>query len=75
MSDGFTLTRDELRELSGLTNKGAIARWLTRQGYPYEPGAADGWPRVLRSFVQVKLGGIIAPPTREPRLHLVTSRK
>lgn len=65
------LTADELRELTGLQRKSAISRWLSLHSYPHEIGA-DGWPRVLRSFVQAKLGA----PTqslREPKLRLVHS--
>lgn len=65
------LTISELRELTGLKRPSAVARWLTLHDYPHEIGA-DGWPRVLHSFVQAKLGA----PTqsqREPKLRLVHS--
>lgn len=61
------LSQAELRELTGLQKPSAIVRWLLARAYPHEIGA-DGWPRVLRAFVQAKLG---APTPREPRLRLV----
>ena len=65
------LTPDELRDLTGRPRKREIRRWLEAHHYPHEVGD-DGWPKVLRSFVQVKLGGI--PEKQEPRLRLATSR-
>lgn len=65
------LTRDDLRELTGRKRKKEICAWLVGRRYPHEIGD-DGWPKVLRSFVQAKLGGKADPS--EPRLHLETSR-
>ena len=48
------LTRDELAELSGCKRRGNTVRWLVKSGYKYEI-AADGWPRILREAVDVRL--------------------
>ena len=62
------LTEPELRELTDLQRPDAIRRWLTRQGYVYEV-SATGWPKVLRSLVESRLGGQ-TEKVKRPRLHL-----
>jgi hypothetical protein len=65
------LTELELRELTRLQRPSAIARWLREHGYPFDL-AADGWPRVLRAYVEQRLSGDTAPTKkREPALRLV----
>jgi hypothetical protein len=61
------LTRTELIDLAGTTRPKVIARWLRRVGIGYIVGV-DGWPRVMRTVVEVKLGA--HQPTAEPRLRL-----
>ncbi|MFA9439452.1 DUF4224 domain-containing protein [Uliginosibacterium sp. sgz301328] len=63
------LTKEELQEMTDLQRPDAIRRWLTENGYAYEV-SARGWPKVLRSLVESRLGGIRKEPKR-PRLHLV----
>jgi hypothetical protein len=61
------LTRAELIELAGTTRPKVIARWLARLGIGYIVGV-DGWPRVMRSVVEGKMGA--TQQTAEPRLRL-----
>lgn len=61
------LTRENLIELTGRERPTAIARWLTREGFPFVVGM-DGWPRVLVSVVEARMGASVQPK-REPRLH------
>ncbi len=60
------LTRNELFELSGYKRARAQVRWLTNNGYPFEIGA-DGYPRVLKSFVNSRLGGLVIPTSKVKR--------
>ena len=49
------LTPDELAELTGYKTPARQCRWLDRAGYPFET-AATGRPKVLRAFVERRLG-------------------
>lgn len=61
------LNPDQLKELTGCKRKSGMVAWLKDRRYPFEIGA-DGWPKVLATYVQAKLGGI--PHKHEPRLRL-----
>ena len=61
------LTPDELAELTGYQQQSRQIRWLRDRRYPFDLGA-DGKPRVLRSYVERRLGD--APTKREPTLRL-----
>lgn len=63
----LTLTRDELRDLSGRLRRSAVIRWLDSQRIPYLLDA-DGWPKVLRAAVLDQR--IERPQSSEPRLRL-----
>lgn len=45
------LTKQELRELSGLKRPSSIAAWASSKGLHYLVGA-DGWPRISRAAVE-----------------------
>ncbi len=62
------LTRSELLEMTGYVRPKAQARWLAENQYPFEIGA-DGYPRVLQSCVEKRLGGaaIEAAASRQRR--------
>lgn len=47
------LTRDELRELTGLKRPSAILANLNANGIPVVSIGADDWPRVMRDFSKV----------------------
>lgn len=49
------LTRDQLRELSGYKRKADIIPWLREKRYPIVEIDKDGWPKVPRSALDVKL--------------------
>ncbi len=51
------LSRDEVRELTGYARRGAQIDWLRKRAWPFEIGG-DGHPRLLRSAVLARLGGI-----------------
>lgn len=61
------LTADELAELTGYVQQSRQIRWLAERRYPFDL-AADGRPRVLRSYVERRLGN--QPSKREPALRL-----
>ena len=60
------LTRSDLIALAGTSRPKIVARWLAREGLPYIVGV-DGWPRVLVSVVEARMGGM-TQQKREPRL-------
>jgi hypothetical protein len=65
-----TLTRNELKDLTGLQRAFAVRGFLTREKIPFMTGS-DGWPRVLRDVILRKLGGQSLPYSiPEPRLRL-----
>jgi hypothetical protein len=49
------LTKDEVADLTGCKIRDRQMRWLASNGYKYEVGM-DGVPKVLRSFVESRLG-------------------
>ncbi|WP_041647974.1 DUF4224 domain-containing protein [Aromatoleum aromaticum] len=57
------LNKDELRNLTGYQMPSAQKRWLTDRGWPYEENAA-GYPKVLRSVVEKRMGGSTEPVRR-----------
>lgn len=63
----MTLTRDELRELSGKTRPDAIMRWLDQERIAYLRGG-DGWPKVSRIVIEIRLGAVQSRPIG--KLHL-----
>ena len=68
MARKMFLTADELEALTGYSQKPKQVRWLADRRYPFDIGA-DGRPRVLRSYVERRLGEGEAK-TSEPRLRL-----
>lgn len=52
------LKKTELKELTGYARPSSHIKWLNENGYPFEVGA-DGYPRVLNSFVEKRLGASI----------------
>lgn len=65
----FTLTPDELRELTGCRRSDAQARALEHMGIPFS-ARPNGTLAVLRTVVERALGadGTMAPTPREPQL-------
>lgn len=61
------LEKEEVQQLTGAKQRRTMSRCLDRQGIPYVLDQ-DGWPKVLRSVVMAKCGGLTIP--QEPRLHL-----
>lgn len=49
------LTKTELAELTGCKTRERQMRWLASNGYKYDVGL-DGMPKVLRAFVETRLG-------------------
>ena len=49
------LTAEELADLTGYVVPAYQVKWLDRAGYPFET-AATGRPKVLRGYVERKLG-------------------
>lgn len=58
------LDKTQLRELTGYARPTSHKRWLTNNNYPFEVGA-DGYPRVLISLVERRLGSLIVSPQRK----------
>lgn len=54
-SSGLFLSADDLHSLTGYKIGHYQAAWLKSHGYPYEL-TISGKPRVLRAFVEKKLG-------------------
>jgi len=57
------LNRTQLKELTGYVRPSSHMRWLIGNEYPFEVGA-DGYPRVLVSLVEKRLGGYIKSAKR-----------
>jgi hypothetical protein len=55
--------------MTDLQRPDAIRRWLTANHYAFEVSSA-GWPKVLRSTVESRLGGDASQKPKRPRLHL-----
>ena len=63
------LTPDELADLTGYQRPRWQKVWLRDHGYPHEIDG-QGRPRVLREFVQRRLGGEAGEVEQRPRLRL-----
>jgi hypothetical protein len=50
------LSCEELGELTSYKRPSAQIKWLESQNYPFDVGG-DGYPKVLASYVQRRLGG------------------
>ena len=62
----MVLTRNELFEISGYKRASYQIGWLTKNSYPFEV-AADGYPRVLTSYVNNRLGGLVTSTPKVKR--------
>lgn len=58
------LDKTQLKELTGYARPTSHMRWLASNDYPFEVGA-DGYPRVLISLIEKRLGGHISSPQRK----------
>ena len=58
------LTKKQLKELTGYARPQSLMRWLASNEYPFEIGA-DGYPRVLISLVEKRLGSHIPEQKRK----------
>ena len=56
MSIDTFLTRGELKELAGIRTKAGVIRVLRAERWPFTLGH-DGWPRILRSYYDMRLNG------------------
>lgn len=63
----LTLTPAELREFTGKRRSDAQARVLDHLRLPYS-ARPDGTLIVLRAVAELKLGGAVTMPRREPQL-------
>jgi len=50
------LKKNEIKELTGYARPSSQTNWLIENSYPFEIGA-DGYPRVMYSYVERRLGG------------------
>ena len=57
------LDKEQLKELTGYARPTSQMNWLARNDYPFEV-AADGYPRVLVTLVEKRLGSFIQRPKR-----------
>lgn len=65
----LTLTREELRELTGTQQPKRMARWLTDRGWVFEPPRGSDVPKVDRTYYLARMSGQLATPRRPgPRL-------
>ena len=58
------LDKSQLKGLTGYARPTSHMRWLASNGYPFEVGS-DGYPRVLISLVEKRLGSQISSPQRK----------
>jgi len=63
------LTKEELKDLTDLKRPDAICRWLRENGYAFDV-AATGWPKVLRSLLELRLGLQQPKDKHRPRVRL-----
>jgi hypothetical protein len=63
------LSDAELEALTGYARPRWQKVWLRQNGYPHEIDG-QGRPRVLREFVQRRLGGAAGEVEQRPRLRL-----
>ena len=62
------LNTEELKDLTGAHTRAGNIDWLRRHGWPFEINR-QGWPRVLMSHLQHRLGGQLSnqqPSSQEP---------
>ncbi|MES9845645.1 MAG: DUF4224 domain-containing protein [Candidatus Sedimenticola sp. 6PFRAG5] len=62
------LDRTELQQLTGYVRPSGHIRWLAFNDYPFEIGR-DGYPRVLTSFVEKRMGGLLPEKRTRNRPH------
>lgn len=60
MQNKLFLTDEELVELTGAKRKANQIRWLIQHRYPHETNA-NGAPKVLRCYLERRLGESIKP--------------
>lgn len=68
------LTRDELRDLSGYSQRTRQKRWLAENGIPFLTGA-DGFPRVSRQTIEERLGVKAQRKQAEPNINALSNWK
>ena len=76
MSMPLFLTAADIQDLTGYQRAHDQIRWLRQRTFVFELGA-DGKPRILRSYVERRMGGAVeSPPApkREPRLRLSSAQ-
>jgi len=66
---GAVLSVKELKSLSRTGQKKPMVNWLHTNNYPFDVGA-DGWPVVLWSYVDARLGSNTKIEKKQPRLIL-----
>ncbi len=66
------LNKLELKELTGYSRPRSQMTWFSNNNYLFEVGA-DGYPRVLISLVEKRLGSHIAPTQKnnQPRFSTI----
>ncbi len=66
----LTLTRAELKQLTGFMQAPKIASWLTSHGWVFElPGGRGAFPKVDRAYYLARMAGQGAAP-KKSRLRL-----
>jgi hypothetical protein len=63
------MTSQEIIDLTGFKYAAKQIDWLKENGFLFEVGG-DGRPKVLRSYVVNRLGGVVEPEPHEPKLRL-----
>lgn len=63
------LTAQEIIDLTGFKYASYQIKWLADNGFLFEEGG-DGRPKVLRSYVASRMGGVVETESREPKLRL-----
>ena len=61
-------TRATLCQLASRSRKSAVVRWVRDAGLPHMLDA-DGWPQVLQSEIDRRLG-VVEAPAKVPQLRL-----
>lgn len=76
-----TLTRADLKRISGRKQRRTVEAWLAEKRWPFELDA-DGWPVVSQAYAEKKLGvpvtagasGEEAPPPTQPNFESLSAR-
>ena len=63
------LSPEEVADLTGYCYPSKQMTWLCENGYKHEVGG-DGKPKLLRTYVYSRLGGMVEQSSPEPKLHL-----